>query len=49
MCGKTINESLVYREWLAWAEDDIKYAKKALRDEECICPALFSVQQFYPG
>jgi HEPN domain-containing protein len=34
-----------YLDWLSWAEDDIKYAKKALRDQDCICPALFSTQQ----
>ncbi len=45
MSDKMIKRSTIYLDWINCSEDDLAYAKKALRDEECICPALFSTQQ----
>jgi HEPN domain-containing protein len=36
---------LKYQEWFVIAEEDLRFAKMALRDEQCIAPAIFHTQQ----
>lgn len=45
MSVEAIKKNASHKDWLLFATNDIRLAKKALHDEECVCPALHLTQQ----
>jgi len=45
MSDTIIKKNAYYLRWLALADEDLRFVKKALRDEDCINVAIFHAQQ----